>query len=196
MTDSEICLRGPLKAVLPPPHLPATRSHHDSLHHWQKELSTTATQFSTAQRKLTWKAFWEPLLHWCSALQCEGQTLGEQQRSMPLETCANHCRFRASVKIWVLNYWHPWNPFHWSYISFQAAIPSKRKIQIWTLAHNTDRLERKMKMSSTKMGLEIKMASWKKKHIKARHSKSSSLGFFYSTRKPFKFICRSHGHQQ
>lgn len=173
------------------------RSHHDSLHHWQKELNTTATQFSTAQRKLTWKAFWEPLLHWCSALQCEGQTLGEQQRSMPFETWANHCRFRASVKIWVLNYWHP---FHWSYISSQAAIPSKRKIiqriiQLWTLVHNTDRLERKIKMSSTKMGLEIKWLSGKSTSglDTARVLLWASCAVPVH---PFKFLCRSHGHQQ
>lgn len=40
---------------------------------------------------------------------------------------ANYCRFRAGLEIWVLNYWHPWNPFHWSYISFHAEIPSQRK---------------------------------------------------------------------
>lgn len=47
---------------------------------------------------------WEPLLHWCSALQCEGHTLGEQQRSQSFETWQSMLTTVASGQVWKFEY--------------------------------------------------------------------------------------------
>lgn len=130
-TDLKFVSVVPWRLCCQPPHLPSMRSHHDSLHHWQKELSTTATQFNRAQRKSTGKTqdlgtlialmlsppMWRTYTWWTT----------KKPVIWDMAVHANYCRFRASSKIWVLNYWHPWNRFHWSCISLQAAIPSTKR---------------------------------------------------------------------